>query len=88
MPSRRVLLDHLRKVQRHYARLFEDAPALAAQRHRLVFPPEADHRETLDKLVEMGFRRPVEISASVRRWLAGEYRALKSEIARDAARRA
>jgi glutamate-ammonia-ligase adenylyltransferase len=77
-----VLLDYLRKVQRHYARLFEDAPALAAQRRPLVFSPEADRRETLDQLVELGFRRPTEISASVRRWLSGEYRTLKSELAR------
>ena len=82
------LLDHLRKVQRHYARLFEDAPALTAKRRPLVFSPEADRRETLDQLVEMGFRRPTEISASVRRWLSGEYRSLRSEIGAHAARRA
>src|SRR5262249_6580746 len=35
-------LDHLHKVQRHYARLFEDAPALAAERRALVFPAAAD----------------------------------------------
>jgi glutamate-ammonia-ligase adenylyltransferase len=78
-----VLLDHLRKVQAHYARLFEDAPALTAQRHGLVFAPEADHRETLDKLNEMGFRRPVEVSGAARRWLSGSMRALRSETARD-----
>ncbi|MFL6971552.1 MAG: bifunctional [glutamine synthetase] adenylyltransferase/[glutamine synthetase]-adenylyl-L-tyrosine phosphorylase [Xanthobacteraceae bacterium] len=78
-----VLLDHLRKVQGHYRRLFEHAPALAARRHALVFAPETDHRETLDKLVEMGFQRPVEASAAVRRWLKGEYRALKGEVARS-----
>ena len=79
--------QHLRKVQAHYARLFEDAPALAARRHGLAFAPEADSRETLDKLNEMGFRRPIEVSAAVRRWQSGEYRALRSETARDAARR-
>jgi len=77
-----VLLDHLRKVQSHYGRLFEDAPALAARRRVLLFAPDADNRETLDNLVEMGFQRPVEASAAVRRWLAGDYRALRSEVAR------
>jgi glutamate-ammonia-ligase adenylyltransferase len=77
-----VLVDHLRKVQRHYARLFEDAPKLTAKRRPLVFTADADRRETLDQLVEMGFRRPTDISASVRRWLGGEYRSLKSEMAR------
>jgi [glutamine synthetase] adenylyltransferase / [glutamine synthetase]-adenylyl-L-tyrosine phosphorylase len=78
-----ALLDHLRKVQGHYSRLFEDAPALAARRHALVFTPETDSRETLDKLAEMGFQRPVEAAAAVRRWLKGEYRALRGEVARS-----
>jgi glutamate-ammonia-ligase adenylyltransferase len=77
-----VLLEHLRKVQRHYARLFEDAPAAEASRRALVFPPEKDDTETLDKLAAMGFRRPLEVSHAVRRWLAGEYRSLKGEFAR------
>jgi glutamate-ammonia-ligase adenylyltransferase len=78
-----VLLEHLRKVQRHYARLFEDAPAAEASRRALAFPPEKDDTETLDKLATMGFRRPLEVSQAVRRWLAGEYRSLKSEFARE-----
>ena len=77
-----VLLEHLRKVQRHYARLFEDAPAAEASRRALAFPADKDDTETLDKLAAMGFRRPLEVSQSVRRWLAGEYRSLKSEFAR------
>ncbi|TMJ02337.1 MAG: bifunctional [glutamine synthetase] adenylyltransferase/[glutamine synthetase]-adenylyl-L-tyrosine phosphorylase [Alphaproteobacteria bacterium] len=77
-----ALLDHLRKVQRHYARLFEDAPAAEASRRALAFPADKDDTETLDKLAAMGFRRPLEVSQSVRRWLAGEYRSLKSEFAR------
>src|SRR5262245_4662632 len=78
-----VLVDHLRKVQGHYVRLFQDAPRLTAHRHALAFPAEADNRETVDRLAEMGFRRPIEVSAAVRRWLAGEYRALRSEVARE-----
>jgi glutamate-ammonia-ligase adenylyltransferase len=77
-----ALLEHMRKVQRHYARLFEDAPAAEASRRALAFPPERDETETLDKLSAMGFRRPLEVSQAVRRWLAGEYRSLRSEFAR------
>src|SRR3954470_18562307 len=77
-----VLLDHLRNVQRHYARLFEGAPAAEASRRALSFPAEKDDVETLDKLAGMGFRRPLEVSHMVRRWLAGEYRSLKGEFAR------
>jgi glutamate-ammonia-ligase adenylyltransferase len=77
-----VLLGHLSAVQRHYVRLFEDAPVRAAERRGLVFPPQADSHETLDKLSEMGFRQPVEASALVRRWLAGAPRPLKGPAAR------
>jgi glutamate-ammonia-ligase adenylyltransferase len=75
-----VLRGHLEKVQRHYANLFEAAPA--PDRPVLAFPADADDRRTLDRLVEMGFRTPLETSARVRRWLAGEHRSLKSESAR------
>ena len=33
-----ALLEHMRKVQRQYARLFEDAPAAEASRRALAFP--------------------------------------------------
>jgi glutamate-ammonia-ligase adenylyltransferase len=62
--------------------LFEDAPARAAERRGLVFPPDADAHETLDKLTEMGFRQALEASGMVRRWLAGAPRALKGPTAR------
>jgi glutamate-ammonia-ligase adenylyltransferase len=78
-----VLLGHLQAVQAHYVRLFEDAPARAAERRGLVFPRDADAHETLDKLNAMGFRQPLEASATVRRWLAGAPRALRGPAARS-----
>jgi glutamate-ammonia-ligase adenylyltransferase len=77
-----VLLAHLRAVQRHYATLFESAPAAEARARELSFPPAGDDRETLDKLTAMGFRQPLEASARVRHWLAGGYRPLRGEFAR------
>jgi glutamate-ammonia-ligase adenylyltransferase len=77
-----ALLAELTAVQRHYAGLFENAPAQEAARRGLRFPVDTDDRETLDKLSLMGFRRPVETSAAVRRWLAGAPRALRGEAAR------
>ncbi len=77
-----VLLSHLRNVQRHYATLFENAPMLEAGRRPLLFPADADNRETLDRLTEMGFRSPLEVSAMVRGWSAGTYRALRADFAR------
>jgi len=78
-----ALLAHLRNVQRHYATLFESAPAAEARARALAFPVETDDRETLDKLTAMGFKQPLEASARVRQWLAGSYRSLRGEHARS-----
>ena len=75
----KVLTRHLRRVQAHYAHLFEDAPPLAAVSGALVFPKEKDDRETLDTLAKMGFQEPLAASHLIRGWFAGDYRALKSE---------
>src|SRR5262245_31108758 len=69
-----TLLGHLRKVQRQYAKLFETATPARAEQTALSFPEDADDRETLDRLGEMGFQKPLETSAAVRRWLSGSYR--------------
>ncbi len=73
-----TLVDHLRRVQRHYAALFESAPRAEASARSLVFPPDSDDRDTLDKLAALGFRSPLEVSALARRWLNGGYRALRA----------
>ena len=79
-----ALLTHLRTVEKHYIRLFESAPALLAEQQNLSFATgEGDTAsETLDRLVEMGFRHPREVAAAVQRWQAGTYRALRGEPAR------
>src|SRR3954447_3860913 len=78
----KVLLGHLGKVQRHYLRLFEKTPA-GPERPALLFPPDADDHKTLDRLVELGYRKPLEISTLARNWLAGDYRSLKGETAHE-----
>jgi [glutamine synthetase] adenylyltransferase / [glutamine synthetase]-adenylyl-L-tyrosine phosphorylase len=83
-----TLLRHMRRVERHYIRLFEHAPELLARHLNLSFatgggPEEAKGEgETLDRLSHMGFRQPHEIADTVRRWYAGSYRALRGEQAR------
>jgi glutamate-ammonia-ligase adenylyltransferase len=76
-----TLLGHMRKVQRHYMRLFEKTTAQADEL-ALTFPEDADDRETLNRLGAMGFRQPLEVSGTVRRWLTGSYSAFRSEFAR------
>ncbi len=79
----RQLLVHLHKVERHYVKLFESAPALLAQQQNLSFETPANERETLDRLALMGFRQPLAVAEAVRHWRAGEYRALRGEQARE-----
>ena len=76
-----VLVGHLDKVQRYYAQLFETEPG--ADRPALNFPADADDHKTLDRLAELGFSAPLETSGIVRHWLAGDYRSLKGEVARQ-----
>ena len=76
-----MLVGHLDKVQCYYAQLFEAEPG--ADRPALTFPADADDHKTLDRLAELGFGAPLETSAIVRHWLAGDYRSLKGEVARQ-----
>ncbi|MCB4768896.1 bifunctional [glutamine synthetase] adenylyltransferase/[glutamine synthetase]-adenylyl-L-tyrosine phosphorylase [Ancylobacter sp. Lp-2] len=86
-PSREAfaaeLTRRLTRVQRHYSRLFEDAPPRAAVEGRLEFPAKADDRETLATLHRLGYQQPQQASATVRGWLAGEPRALRTATARE-----
>jgi len=77
----KVLVGHLDKVQGHYARLFEKMPT-GPDRPPLRFPADADDHKTLDRLSELGYRKPLEVSTIVRHWLAGGYRSLKGGTAR------
>ncbi|MGH6663588.1 MAG: bifunctional [glutamine synthetase] adenylyltransferase/[glutamine synthetase]-adenylyl-L-tyrosine phosphorylase, partial [Pseudolabrys sp.] len=76
----KVLLGHLKKVQGHYVRLFENAPSADQQE---LFPSDADDRKTLDRLAELGFGSPLEASHIVRYWLTGGHGSLRGEYARN-----
>ena len=76
-----TLLRHLRNVQQQYSRLFE--PASQPRDQSLRFPADKDDRETLDRLSDMGFRNPLEVSAIVRGWFGGKYLALRGDFARS-----
>ncbi len=78
----KTFVEHLRRVQGHYGRLFEDAPPLATIEGTLAFPADADDRETLETLSRLGFKDPRAASAIVRGWLAAKHRSLRPEAAR------
>ena len=78
-----ALVFHLRNVERHYVRLFERTPEVLASRQQLSFGDGAAAGETLERLAQLGFRRPQEIAAAVQTWRIGRYRALRGEQTRD-----
>lgn len=79
------LLATLRLVERHYARLFEDQPALSvplAIGGNLVFTGTDPDPETLTTLSALGFGNPEAVDAAVRVWHRGRYRATRTERTR------
>ena len=72
----------LRTVERHYARLFEDAPSLG-EHGNLVFTGEEDDPETIATLSKLGFKDPSSICARIRGWHRGHVRAMRSARARE-----
>ena len=76
------LLLHLRKIESHYADLFEDSPSLGGS-GVLVFTGSEDHPDTIKTLTDMGFGDPAGISAAVRGWHHGRHRATRSNRARE-----
>jgi glutamate-ammonia-ligase adenylyltransferase len=77
------LLRHLRRVETHYARLFENAPGLDAQAGSLVFTGVVDDPETLLTLRRMGFREPERAAETIRGWHFGRRAAIQSQRARE-----
>lgn len=79
----KALTKRLKTVQKHYAKLFEDAPPLAADVGNLVFTGEADDPGTLATLKGLGYAEPSSVSAIVRGWHHGRYGAMRSARARE-----
>lgn len=77
------ILSVLHRVQGHYVRLFEDAPALTAEGGNLVFAGETDDPGTVAALTSMGYARPSDVLAAVRGWHHGRYPAVRSARARE-----
>jgi len=77
------LLACLRRVEGHYARLFEEAPSLAGPGGNLVFTGTDDDPGTLDTLRSLGYRDPSAAAGIVRRWHHGRYRSTRSARARE-----
>ncbi len=79
----RELTLHLTRVERHYARLFEDAPTLSGATGNLVFTGVVDDPETLATLRRIGFRHPEAAVETIRGWHFGRRAAVRSARARE-----
>ncbi len=78
-----ALIGHLRRVEAHYARLFEHAPGLDTAAGSLVFTGTTADPDTLDTLRAMGFTRPADAVEIIRGWHFGRRAAVQSMRARE-----
>ncbi len=78
-----VMTGHLRRVETHYARLFEDAPTLGSEAGSLVFTGVADDPETLTTLRRLDFQRPEAAAETIRGWHFGRRPAVRGARARE-----
>jgi glutamate-ammonia-ligase adenylyltransferase len=76
------LIKHLRAVERIYAELFEEQPDLSGPGNLVFTGTEADP-ETVKTLERMGFSDGSVVSAAIRGWHHGRYRATRSTRARE-----
>jgi glutamate-ammonia-ligase adenylyltransferase len=72
----------LNRVQGYYADLFTEGETLGADGCDLVFTGSDDDPGTIETLTGMGFRDPGAVSATVRKWHYGGYRATRAAAAR------
>jgi len=77
------LISRLTAVERHYARLFEDAPSLSASAGNLVFTGVADDPETLATLRALGFQDAAVAAETIRGWHFGRRAGVRSARARE-----
>ena len=77
------LRETLETVQEHYAALFENAGALAADGGSLVFTGGEDDPATIETLEGMGFLQASEVSATIRGWHFGRYVATRTARTRE-----
>lgn len=85
-PFATELLATLRRVESHYAELFEGAPALTlpgAVGGNLVFTGGEADPDTLATLQQLGFSNVQTVDAAVRGWHHGRCRAMRSVRARE-----
>lgn len=78
-----VLRAEMENVERHYARLFENAPTLSGEAGNLVFTGSVDDPETMQTLDKLGFQDPARAIETVRGWYFGRRSAIQGARSRE-----
>ena len=81
----RDLRQALQTVQKHYAALFENVPALTALHAggNLVFTGDAEDPATVQTLAGLGFKNASAAISAIKGWHYGRYPAMRSARARE-----
>lgn len=79
----KALTFHARRVEGHYALLFEEGPSLASEAGTLSFTGAELDPETLETLGKLGFRDARAAAETVRGWHFGRRAAVTSARARE-----
>lgn len=79
----KALTSHSRRVEGHYALLFEEGPSLASEAGTLSFTGTELDPDTLETLQKLGFRTPKIAAETVRGWHFGRRSAVTSARARE-----
>ena len=79
----KALTSEARRVESHYAKLFEEGADLAAREGSLVFTGTSDDPETIETLRRMGFSEPERATETIRGWHFGRRAAVTSARARE-----
>jgi glutamate-ammonia-ligase adenylyltransferase len=77
------LESHLRSVEQHYAKLFEEAPDLGSSEGSLIFTGSENDPETIATLTRMGFKNADPVCSTIRGWHHGRIRCTRSARARE-----
>jgi glutamate-ammonia-ligase adenylyltransferase len=78
------LLGHLNCVQGHYGKLFEGDPTGSEKLPEVDYAAGPQDTRLLDRLVALGFRKPLMVAETLQQWMSGGYRVLKVEATQRA----
>jgi [glutamine synthetase] adenylyltransferase / [glutamine synthetase]-adenylyl-L-tyrosine phosphorylase len=78
------LLGHLNIVRGHYEKLFEGDPAGTVKLPALDYGAGPADKRLLELYTTLGFKKPLMVAETVRQWISGDIRALRSEATRNA----